>query len=119
MSMNYNKAGRKKGQKATKDKYIIECKNIKDNKWEELGRYPSLLKASKDLDISYGLLSDVNIGRRKLYSKFYRITTIKKYNKDKLDKLDDDNITPIDMIYVNNTISNLLADSDEDSEISM
>lgn len=72
------KVGRKKGQMATKDKYLIEVHNIKDDKWDELGRFPSLRKASKELNLSYGLLSDLNIGRRKIYNNFYRVVNLKQ-----------------------------------------
>ena len=74
--MDKKKAGRKIGQIATKDKYIIEYHNKKNGEWELLGKYPSLKKASYELDINYGLLSDLNIGRRKLYNNFYRINKI-------------------------------------------
>ena len=82
------KVGRKKGQIATKDKYLIEVHNIKDDTWDELGRFPSLRKASKELGLSYGLLSDLNIGRRKIYNNFYRVVNLKQLElkKNKTEK---------------------------------
>jgi hypothetical protein len=80
------KVGRKKGQIATKNKYLIEVHNIKDDTWDELGRFPSLRKASKELDLSYGLLSDLNIGRRKIYNNFYRVVNMNKHEKTELKK---------------------------------
>ena len=77
------KVGRKKGQIATKDKYLIEVHNIKDDTWDELGRFPSLRKASKELGLSYGLLSDLNIGRRKIYNNFYRVINLKQLELEK------------------------------------
>ena len=77
------KVGRKKGQIATKDKYLIEVHNIKDDTWDELGRFPSLRKASKELGLSYGLLSDLNIGRRKIYNNFYRVINLKQMELQK------------------------------------
>jgi len=77
------KVGRKKGQTATKDKYLIEVHNIKDDTWDELGRFPSLRKASKELGLSYGLLSDLNIGRRKIYNNFYRVINLKQLELQK------------------------------------
>lgn len=77
------KVGRKKGQIATKDKYLIEVHNIKDDTWDELGRFPSLRKASKELGLSYGLLSDLNIGRRKIYNNFYRVINLKQLELQK------------------------------------
>lgn len=82
-----NKVGRKKGQIATKNKYLIEVHNIKDDTWDELGRFPSLRKASKELNLSYGLLSDLNIGRRKIYNNFYRVVNM---NKNKIEILESD-----------------------------
>jgi hypothetical protein len=80
------KVGRKKGQTATKDKYLIEVHNIKDDTWDELGRFPSLRKASKELNLSYGLLSDLNIGRRKIYNNFYRVINLRQLEKIKLNQ---------------------------------
>ena len=80
------KVGRKKGQTATKDKYLIEVHNIKDDTWDELGRFPSLRKASKELGLSYGLLSDLNIGRRKIYNNFYRVINLRQLEKIKLNQ---------------------------------
>ena len=40
------KVGRPVGKKASKTKFLIEFYNKSDNKWVELGRYPSLRKAS-------------------------------------------------------------------------
>lgn len=87
-----NKVGRKKGQIATKDKYLIEVHNIKDDKWDELGRFPSLRKASKELNLSYGLLSDLNIGRRKIYNNFYRVVNLKQKEPEILEVISDEEI---------------------------
>lgn len=80
MSTERKKVGRKKGQVATKEKYLIQVKNIKENIWEDLGRYPSLRKASSELNLSYGLLSDLNIGRRRIYNNFYRVVNLNTSN---------------------------------------
>lgn len=90
-----NKVGRPIGKKASKIKFMIEYYNKSDNKWVELGKYPSLRKASKELDLSYGMLSDLNIGRRKIYNNFYRITNIIKTKKDNLSSDTDDTIISI------------------------
>ena len=77
-----SKAGRKKGQVATKDKYIIEYYDRIEEQWRQLGIYPSLKQASIKLKLNYGLLSDLNIGRRKIYKDFYRVTEIEKPKKE-------------------------------------
>jgi hypothetical protein len=69
-------AGRKKGQTATKDKYLIQYYNKSSDVWDDLGIYPSLRSASQELKLSYGLLTDLNIGRRKLYNAFYKIIDV-------------------------------------------
>ena len=76
------KVGRKKGQVATKDKYMIEYYDKIDEQWRLLGIYPSLKQASVKLKLNYGLLSDLNIGRRKIYKSFYRVTEIDKKKDD-------------------------------------
>jgi hypothetical protein len=73
-----NKSGRKIGQRAIKDKFLIQYYNKSLNTWDTLGVYPSLKKASEELNLSYGMLSDINIGRRKLYNKFYKVSDIRK-----------------------------------------
>ena len=72
------KAGRKIGQTAVKNKFIIKTHNLKTDEWEDIGLYPSLRKASESLNIPYSLLSDLNIGRSKIYKNFYKVINIIK-----------------------------------------
>lgn len=84
VSQIHKKVGRKRGQKATKEKFVIEFHNILENKWVELGRFPSLREASSKLNLSYGLLSDLNIGRRKIYNNFYRVKNLRKSEEEEV-----------------------------------
>lgn len=106
------KVGRKKGQKASKDKYLIEYYDKVNEQWEELGIYPSLKDASEKLNLSYAMLSDLNIGRRKIYDKFYRVTEIKKITTKSHIEEEPDEL--IDMSIFNKDMLMLQSDSEDE-----
>jgi hypothetical protein len=68
--------GRKKGIPPTKPKFTIEWLDVIKKEWQALGTFPTLKEASKQLNIDYEILTDMNIGRRKVYRNFYRIIKI-------------------------------------------
>ena len=72
------KRGRKPGSKATKLKFEIFYYDKINDKWNSMGKFASLRQASKskEIGLSYGILSDINIGRRPIYRQFYKIEKI-------------------------------------------
>ena len=69
------------GSKNLYYKYLICYYNKKDEKWDELGCFTSLKKASIKLNIDYNLLTDLYNGKRQIYNKFYKIIDVNKYGE--------------------------------------
>lgn len=67
------KRGRKKGERSTKNRYIVRGFNFLSRTWDQIGEYPSLTMISEKLGISYESLWNLHKGNSTAIQKFLQI----------------------------------------------
>lgn len=67
----------------TRDRYILEQKDIKDGEWREIGLYKTLNEIADKIDVSYQTAVNLYHGGAPRISRSFRITTIDRRKRKK------------------------------------